>query len=266
MKSITQKLVGRHLLASLALVGWMRFVLHPDDDGYLVSVAALVGLVVSQAGLLALWAIFSHGRRWVRCCGAVAGALLVSSQMIAVVDDWGQAREFIGIAIWIGAPMLVVSICALFLRQWGVEVVGADEFRPNTMREGVRFSIGQILCLTSLIGLLLAIVRALHGLDDAESAASAVLVATLIGVLFGGQTLASLWAMLGLGRPWLRSALPLMLAAASAALIHLSTHDPADRYWVYIGTTEWETIIVLISLLVVRRAGYRIIRPQGTDV
>jgi hypothetical protein len=220
----------------------------------------LLGLVVGQAGLLALWAIFSRGRRWPRCCGAVGGALLVSGELIAVVDDWGRAREFIGIAIWIGAPMFVVSVCALLLRRRGVEVVGVDELVPNAMREGVQFSIGQILWLTSLIGLLLAITRALRGLGSVESTVSAMLVAALIGILFGGQTLASLWAGLGLGRPGLRSVLPLTLAAASAALIHLSSNDPSYRHWVYIGTTEWQTAVVLLTLFVVRRAGYRMVR------
>ena len=36
------------------------------------------------------------------------------------------------------------------------------------------------------------------------------------------------------------------------------------KYSIYIGIAEWQTIVVLFTLLIVRRAGYRMIREPST--
>ncbi|HWB09097.1 MAG TPA: hypothetical protein VG826_07735 [Pirellulales bacterium] len=249
-------LAGSHL----AVGGTLTLLAREFYDDVELLIVLLVGLVVAQAGLVSLWAVFSADRRLFRWLGASSAGLLLIGELVTAGRSWHDATQIFWAVIWVLAPLFLVVLLALLLRRRNVRCTSPREIPIAASREGIQFSIAHILSLTFAVAVLLTVARALHGTNDLESVVSAALVAVLIGVLFAVQTISCLWATLGLGRWLWRLLLPLSLAAVGAGLLLYAGGDAADRFATLIGLTEGQTIVVIATLIAVRLAGYRLIR------
>ena len=82
-----------------------------------------------------------------------------------------------------------------------------------------------------------------------------LLFLTAIGICFAAIGIAAPWAVLGAGRPLMRSAVVLGIAAASGIVPNLMRREIA---WFWISMFVLEAAFLLASLAVVRWCGFRL--------
>lgn len=259
-------LIAAQVMAGLWLTAEVRRRANPpvpDGEFTLLWMGALLG----QASLLGLWVGLSSARRATLWIGAVCGGLVLCAELPTAFRGWGDARAMVGSLILVFAPLCVVASVAARLRRCGMRLMQPDEVFLTSATEAIQFSLKQLLLLISAAAIVLAAARVLHAfslLGSEIPLATGILLAICIGVVFAAQTLASLWATLGLGRWLWRLPAPFLLTALGGALMGYADGGSRDHYDFWIRTTVLQTVVVVVTLLVIRVLGYRLARspPQ----
>jgi hypothetical protein len=234
-------LVGGHfalilLTPLLALLGF-----HPRwvATGY-VTLAAV------QSVLLGLWAgLLAHP--WQR-----PPVILVGAAWLAIVShgDQDAAKNLV-------VPAIVIFVISLAWRKWFGQIARRDEWPSFSMAGDTQFSLKALTVLTSAVAILLAAVRVIRSLPD-RYRSDAVLLG-VVCVVVSISTIILVWACLGRGRLRVRVPIALLGVAATGLALPLSMGGPLryDYFWP-IATLLWSAY-VSVSLLVVRRCGYRLV-------
>ena len=161
--------------------------------------------------------------------------------------------------LWLVIPWAAVAIAASLLRCYGIRCTAAETGLADLPPEGIQFSLRQVAIAVATCAVLLSLVRGLHNAGTVLTIASFLLAAGAFAIAFALQALACLWAALGAGAWIWRIWLPLLLALVWAPLLAFASGGP-QLYLRYCATGLLCISLVLISLLAVRFAGYRIVR------
>lgn len=217
-----------------------------------ILLVPLIGLVLCQGVLLALWGASSGVSPWLRMAGLVAGAVYLEALFPATMR-----REFFGIST---ITIVVTTATLIVVRMLGVRLTRRDDPGPpiRAETEGLRFSIRGLMLFTAAVALLSAGARALQ-----DTPRHFLLLAAVWAMCFVAVGLVALWAALGSARPLNRAPIVFVLSPVLGIFFGFAAH--ADRAgWVYITLTMLMFPALLLgSLLVVRSCGYWLVRRSA---
>ncbi len=242
------------------------FVPTADFPIHLATIV-FVAVLFSQMSLLGL-RIGLGTTSWQRRLGGfLFGLVYVSFPLACVISP--RAKTF-------GDPLLtrlcsVIAAMALLLcfstaaimlvaRRWNMRV---GRLRPGVrqrIRNEMQFTIAQLMLLTTAVATLLALGQSLR--DHAEVGVSGhgpVLFVVTFVFCLTIVSLAAAWAALGSGSPLTRSVLVVALAVCMGLIPPYYFRWSWHGYVAVPATICLQTMITLVSLLVVRSWGYRLL-------
>ncbi len=256
--AVTSILIGVHAALALAAGLFPVFVSASDSVDDMAAILAL-----SQMSLLSLWIGFGNAHLLLRL-GAIAGAGICLATLIlsAEAGGWPMFSGFgwfvLGVVF---APVPCVAIPSVIVRRRWAQVIRVIEPASCVGSNSFQFSLAHALQWTAILSVLLAFSRLLAGFSGVfgQLATMTVLVA-LLGFICGSVSLASLWASLSEVQPTFR-VVAVTILAASLGLIAgyaLTGKKSTIDWFVFSGISTVIALVVLVSLLFLRVAGYRL--------
>jgi hypothetical protein len=251
-------LIGAH--AAIALAAGLFPVFLSVSDSVDETPAAILAL--SQMSLLSLWIGFGNTHLLLKV-GAVAGAGICLASLILCAEAGGWPM-FSGIGWFVlgivFAPVPCVAIPSVIVRRRWAQVIRSKE--PLCVgSNSFQFSLAHILQWTAILSVLLAFSRFLAGFGGGfgQLATMAVFV-VLLGFICGSVSLASLWASFSEGRPMYRVAAVTTLTASLGLIAGyaLTGKESMIAWFFFSGISTVMALIVIVSLLLLRVAGYRL--------
>lgn len=244
-------LVSAHVLVSLVVGTRIRL------DGPGPSVWGLVGipLFISQIALMATWLCFGRFRFLVRL---IVTAIVMWIWLVVYSNAGGRAA--IPWSFLIMAIASAVAIVLFAFRWFGLTVARHNE-RHADQRESFQFSIGQLLIWMTVVAVSLGILK---GGELRDTNTDDIVMCLLIATFMAPIAITSLWAALGERYFIWRFATAVLHPFAATAIINVMmgfTFRDESGYILSILIT----IICLLSLLVVRMAGYRLVRVRREE-
>jgi hypothetical protein len=271
-----------------ALLGFAKR-LALSEDRLCTASPLLTGTLLSQASLVGLWSALAGARlRYRFACSVLGGAYLCSLFVTATVF-WEGFTALAVAAMWLVLPLVAVAGIGGWLRRRGSRVECFDGLAPPATSEGLQFSLWHLLVFIFVMAVLLTLARWLHtgaelktgqhfwsrtNPDMTPDMTVGVFLSagTMLTIIFSAQTIAVLWATLGLGRWQPRLFLPALLAVIGAGITSYSygsTNGNAPETWgrllsvLCLNTCQWS--LVAASLLVLRALGYRLVRKPAAN-
>ena len=229
---------------------------------HFVLKGVLIGIFLGQAVSAGLWTGLSNdaaGRRFGR--GFIAAAL-IWALAITSIRGWTNGGAWIVFLIWFVIPWAAIALAASTLRGRGIRCLAIEGRSSELPPEGIQFSLRQLASMVALCAVLFGLVR---GFKSTGGTLTLVNVITLLGafaIIFSVQALACLWAALGAG-DWIRRIwFPSFFALGWAPLLAFA-FGGYPLHYAQFGVIALECVtLVIASLLVVRFAGYRLVRQE----
>ena len=224
--------------------------------------AIFSSILFSEASLLGIWGSLGTASWWKRLVGVVLGVIYLIALSLTPTDI-GALRRHVSLFSIVSNSFLIiivptqfVVITLLIARLFDV-VICLNPQQTNR----IHFSIRHLMVLTVLIASLLAIGKTIQPSVYNNAFVFSHLVLPLVGGIVG---VIPVWFVLATKQP----ALPCVGVVAVAAFVGywLGRTSYASEVSTMIHTTIEATIIV-VSLLVVRSCGYRLMRmPTDTAI
>lgn len=237
------------------LLGWIvgrleSWIFDPFSIGFLSALASLViSIIATQVTLMSMWLVLGRFH-WLARLGFTVGVSLVWCAFLT--QSIFRGHESISIAFMVDA-VVVLAV----LRVFGFTVVDREELRTTEESPQAR---RQFTILQMLIGMTVAAIG--FGLLKAYSRPQDLLGVVLTGLysfLLMPGPVAALWLALGCRHKIARIivfALSTVLSGMVLWLLNEGSEDPSGVVILIGGTTSFS----LLSLLVVRKCGYRFVR------
>jgi hypothetical protein len=208
----------------------------------------LFASALCQALLLSFWVAVSQASPWMRLAGLFAGPVYLEALLPADLR-----REFLGTS----TITIIVSTATLLVVRWlGVRFRRQDDSSQSAQPEpeGLKFSIRGLMSFTAVVALICAVAKALEGSRN-------LFLLTLVWALcFVAVGLISLWAVLGNAHPRHRGPVAFVLSPMLGASFAFAA-GARQSGWIYILLIMLlYPVALLVSLLVVRSCGYRLVR------
>lgn len=233
-------LIATHVVVGLVL-GWLAGNTTPLEP-------VLWGVIFSQATLLGCWRGLDKNQRDVGCILVIAAVAYLGLML-----NWIIGEPTLGPALCVCGSAFSVVVVFTVIQSKYARIVWLDDEKAKAYHEGFQFTIRQLMLLTLIVAcgltfgkpLYLSIHRILYGP-----------VAFNLGFIL--IALVSVWAILRGSQPLFRSIVLLMIATTlgyfhTNAFPHLSQPFSITMF-------VSESISSLLSLWVVRRCGYRLVR------
>jgi hypothetical protein len=218
--------------------------------------AVLIAIVFCQASLLGMWGGLGSTNWLVRCLGVTAGIMYLYVEL-------GLGISELDFAVFC---LVAIATCLVGAITWLVRLFKAvlkkGVAAESETREGLQFTIRHLMLLTLLIACLMTVGKLLAPLVQGSHLTAQIAV---LGVCYAAVALASIWAILGLGRPVIRSIFVVLISlGAGAAGGYVIESSGSIGFW--IATTVLQAILLVGSLCVVRGAGYRLLAKARAPV
>ncbi len=216
-------------------------------SGITWRVAAFVGLVSAQTSLLGIWGALGACSWWKRLIGVTTGTV-----GLEIVLETGLRQAYFELLIIVVVATLCVLVPLLIVRCFRVVIHRDSSSAPAVVR--IQFSIRHLLILTFVVACLVSLARLVQPIESRSDVFVGILqlagLLGLVGVLAVWIMFVTKWPILhGLG----------LVAVAVGAGCWFGWRVLGD---VEIMTTAVavEAVTVIVSLLVVRACGYRLVR------
>jgi len=214
----------------------------------------VIGLVLSQASLLGLWAGLGAGAWLARLVVVLIG--LVCLGVLFCVGGEELAPELVLMIVFAGLSVAgVLAVC----RWFGLRIrrVGVD----TSHKIPAQFSIRQLMLLTLVVACVMALAKWLTPHVDIDGRTLKLFVIPVPFVVLG---VVAVWGILRTEYPRLGMVAVLLLAQllgpSLKAVLGRGWMDAG--YWVVATTTT--ALVLVISLYIIRRCGFRVTgRPKG---
>jgi hypothetical protein len=250
-------LLGLVLLAlALQNVLWLVALNETDARWPDAGPIGVMGLAFGQSALGAL--LLAWGRGWLLVRGVLAIAMILAAACLA--NQATRAGNFLFIRVWISfmlahtavvaVPMVVARFAGLRLEPRGL-AIDDDAGRAARRSAGRQFTIGELISLTTLVAVLLAIARWLEA--PPGSPLEVALFALVIGTIPWGCALLALRPV-SWWWPVLAGVVLCPLVGWLSALTGFPPHDPLPL----VGLCCVEGAVLLAVCFVVRAAGYEL--------
>jgi len=251
-------LVAVHIVAGLLLV-WARanglHTIRRMIAGFPIHTVGLFALVFADTGLIGFWGGLSTARfKW-----RLPAVYVAAMHLAAVLQQ--KFSAFIMIALTSVSILVILSR----LRNSRKRLRLAHLANESSLKEGFQFTIRQLLVITAVVAVVLAIGRGVRMITATQwGDALAVVIYTPCFILV---ELAMLWAALGIGSPTPRLAIvvPTSFAVGAVPAYYLEGvgHANWQRFVYWSTVVGLQAIITAASLLVVRTCGLRLVSGTG---
>jgi hypothetical protein len=252
------------------LVGIMpaASVLIPLETRFLPVTWALDSISGGQLMLLAFWLGMGTSKRIQRLFGTFCGSAYVTAWPVVALL---LSPHYIGpspIACYLGrfsancAVILVLAGVFLLIRRRSGGLRRISESGTSVAPARFQYSILHLLVITSIVAVVLGLVRSARATGTAEIGWHVAAVGVLLVVVFVVNLLCAVWAALGAGQIRLRVSLVLLVAILLGIALSLASRVGRVAWWLFPCmplATVLPTAIVIASLLVVRSCGYRLV-------
>lgn len=216
----------------------------------------LIGIVFSETTLLGIWGGLGTLAWPIRLLTAAGGASYLAV-MLGFCADGPDGETFCVVFL---ATALVTG-ALLVVRCFRVRLGRSEQAAGSTFR--LQFSIRQLMILTFAVACLAALGR---WLGPRVVTLRAPVLLILVALELAAVGLMSIWPMLGMRHPFRYG--PLVVGAGAGIGYCFARLVPPYAFvvgfWTTIATAE--SLSLVVSLLVLRRAGYRLVRlPPATE-
>lgn len=208
-------------------------------------------LLFSEAGLIAVWSGVSAARWWIRAVGHSTAFIAAVFAAEGVRGTHGYYGDWIGLfasqSLAISGPLLGARLFGLRLGR------NTDDVRAAPLQ----FTLRHLFIGTTILACLLGLGRAIYPLlVDGNNA----LEMCLLGSGFAAVALIAAWAAFGGGAPGVKLVVLIVTAVAVGWLFAML--EPPNDLIPIIALVVAHTALLALSLLLFRRAGYRLIRRR----
>ena len=207
--------------------------------------AAFIGLVFSQTSLLGIWGSLGAGPWWRRMIGVVVGLGYLS-----LLLGFGTFESRLKMACVVVLATTLVAIPLLMVRFLRV-AIHLDSL-PVVSARRLQFSIRDLMILTFVVACLTTIGK----WAEPHLPHGRILIEFLLfGVTFGVVGVLPVWFVLATKQPMLYSVGLIAVGACAGYCLARANH-----IGIWMTATATEALVVVVSLLVVRSCGYRLMR------
>ncbi len=245
-------LAAIHFVAGLVAGFLATNGLHASSGLGGLLLVPFVALVSCQAFLLALWGVISSASPWKRIAGLLVGSIYLETLWLLSLGTIlpGTSSVTIGVAI----------VSLLVVRATGGKFTGAvhNGRQGQAETERLKFSIRGLMLLTAAFALLGSVARALQSLSLPENRLTPF--TGFLAVCFVTVGFAAVWAVLGNARPLERAAAVLVLSSILGVFVAVAANAQGVGWANIILSMFFNSVALLVSLVVVRSSGYRFVR------
>ena len=242
------------LIVGHAVMGLVGFSLaYPDGGGPTLWVAVFVGLMLSQASLLGIWGGLGTNPGWARLTGVVVGVGFLVPLLGVGIHEVDSATFIVVVAATscVALPLLVVRFFRIAIHL---------NSSPFAAAGRIQFSIRHLMQLTFVIACLVAIGKAVQ---PSVPGGTEIVRLLLISVTIGLVGVLPVWFVLATRQPVVYS---VGLIAVGACAGYCLGRMLMGEQGIWMTATTAEVLSVIVSLLVVRASGYRLLRlPPRRD-
>jgi hypothetical protein len=264
-----KRLVAVHL--AIGLIPAASCLVRPDLR-FLPLLWAMSTLTLGQLMLLSFWAGMGTSKGSRRLLGSLLGVAYVAAWPVVGKSLSPYSPRSPGIGAYLvmfssqSAAVFLVAGVFFLIRRRSTELrhlCGPESFPPPAR---FQYSILHLLLITSVVAVVLGLARGARPADTSVDVPLTdwriVALIALVIVTFLVNSLCAAWAALGIGRIRLRVALVLLVAAMLGFALSLAARHDLLAWWLFAAMmliTVLPTAIVIVSLLVVRSCGYRLV-------
>ena len=209
--------------------------------------AAFIGLVFSQTSLLGIWGSLGAGPWWRRMIGVVVGAAYLFLLLGVGVSDLSRWTFMVVVlaTTFVAIPLLMVRLLRVAIHLDCFSVVSVAR---------IQFSIRHLMILTFVVACLISIGKLVQPFPRGDIRfwlSWLAFTLSVVGIL-------PVWFVLATKQPMLYCVG--LIAVGACAGYCLARIGPVGDEGVWMTATATETLVVVVSLLVVRSCGYRLVR------
>ena len=265
--------VGHVVLSAAPLLSMVV----PPELMYMPIVWALFSVPIGSLMTLSVWVGLGSARISRRLLAAVAATLYVAMtfsivQMISdrmTILDSLKMYSIITVAYLI-LVLLIGGMFGLLGRRFELRLVEPHDGLPGQDR--LQFSVLNVLVIMSIVALVLTLLRASRSdvSDVAGEGFHWTASDSLAFVVFLLNTLVAAYAALWPGGLKRNVGLVMVVAVLFGLVLAIASGNYQTSWWLFVGSTLiaiLPTVVEIVSLLVVRSCGYRLVRRvSGTHV
>lgn len=247
------------LVVAHVAVGFVAALLdNTAGSKYEMASLAFGGFWFGQTNLLGIWCGLGTSDRWRRFFGVILGIFSLYLMPGLNSGDFLVENLFVSImgTVLVATPLLIVR---------GFRVVIQVDSSPTTLASHFRFSIRHLLMLTFIVACVVSFGKIVHPLVLQWQFIIEGIVFATVPIVVG---ILPVWIALATKRP-IPYGIGFVIVAAVAGFCIGRAYSPFDGVWMIFTATEAATVI--LSLLIVRSCGYRLVRlpkstPQGSGL
>ena len=215
------------------------------------STCILFGVLFSQLALLGVWCgLASTPPMVVRIPIALLAFAALSYWLCCCIDEFDEVLVAV-----CAIPTLLNFVATLVMRPF-VRLVSLHTYKGEIESNEVRFSIKQILTLTTSMAVMLAAGRILHPYASSVRVASEVVV---IGIGYSLLGVCVLWATLG-KETLLRSLVFGAITTGVAWMVYVGMRDSNSLFFAW--SVGLQALFMYVTMRIVRLIGIRVARRQ----
>ncbi len=218
-------------------------------DKEAVSSAIFLGIIFCQTCLLGMWTGLGRTHWMVRLSGLAVGSTYLAVELGLGID--AMDVEFLVLAI---LPCVLVALVTWLVRLFRGTLQRVEVDQTN-LKEGLQFSIRHLMLLTFVVACLTTVGKLLA---PTWADIGMMTMVVVVGLCYASVALTSIWAILGTGRPFVRSMFVVVIAIVSGLIAeYVFDHGEEIPFW--LSTTCLQAVLLVSSLAIIRRVGYRFV-------
>jgi len=208
--------------------------------------AVLVGIVFGQTSLVGIWGSLGTVPWWTRLIGVVVGVGCLGTLLGAGISELNFETFFIVVTstLFVTLPLLVARFFRVVIQLSSSDVAAGGR---------IQFSIRDLMILTFVVACLVTIGK---WMQPHLPYGAMFFHLLLFAVTFGVVGVMPVWFVLASNRPVLFGVGLVAVAAGGGYVLGRWNDDTG----IWMTATAAEAITVVVSLLVVRYCGYRLVR------
>lgn len=224
-----------------------------DTSSPTLQAPLFAGLVFSQTSLLAIWGGLGSTRLWKRLIGVLLGVGYLGC-LLGLGSSTQQFgfTQVIGFSfVTVGGGATIVLVLLLIVRF----LVGAihREGLPDCSQRRPQFTVRQLLILTFAIACLVTVGKAVQPFVPQNGLLPFLVRFAVIPAVIG---VSPVWAVMAAKRPVRYGMLTVAVVVLAGYSSGRFAYPGVENIWIIATTTE--VLVVIVSLLVVRSCGYRL--------
>ncbi len=244
--------------------------LIPPDIRFLPLLWALFSVPIAQLMLLSFWAGLGGGRGMRRLLGTLLGVAYLTAwrTVYQMFLQNSGGTTFLDLfvmtyAMYLGCTVFFAGVF-LGIRRWKAELRQVPEVATATPPARFQYSLLSLLLIITVASVIFSEISSIRTARGDGDPGAGMFVGMLLFLTIGlVNLLCAVWAALGVGHVGLRVSLVLLVALMLGIAQSLAMSHDRIAIWLPLASAfamaVVPTAVVVVSLLVVRSCGYRLV-------